>query len=46
MIQLIEVSSGATVLSDIVRGASGAVAVTFAVAPAANAVRVLINKIG
>ena len=46
MIQLIEVSTGATVLSDTVRGASGAVAVTFAVAPAANAVRVLINKIG
>jgi len=46
MIQLVEVSTGATIISDVVRGSSGAVAVTFAVAPAANAIRVLMTKIG
>ena len=46
MIQLVEVSSGETVYSDVVRGASGLVTVNFAVAPASNAIRVLIQKIG
>ena len=46
MIQLVEVDSGATVIADVVRGASGAIAITFATAPAANKMRVLINKIG
>lgn len=46
MIQLIEVSSGLTVMADVARGSSGAIAITFASAPAANAIRVLITKIG
>jgi len=46
MIQLVEVSTGLTVMADVARGSNGAVAVTFASAPAANAIRVLINKIG
>lgn len=46
MVQLVEVSSGETVYSDVVRGASGLVTVNFAVAPASNAIRVLIQKIG
>ena len=46
MIQLIEVSSGLTVMADVARGSSGAVAITFSSAPAANAIRVLITKIG
>jgi hypothetical protein len=46
MIQLIEVSSGDTVFADVNRGASGAVTISFATAPAANAIRVLIQKIG
>jgi len=46
MIQLIEVSTGLTVMSDVARGTSGAIAITFASAPAANAIRVLITKIG
>ena len=46
MIQLVEVDTGATVMADVVRGVSGAIAITFATAPAANKMRVLINKIG
>ena len=46
MVQLVQVSDGATVYSDVVRGASGLVTVNFAVAPASNAIRVLIQKIG
>jgi len=46
MVQLVQVSDGATVYSDVVRGASGLVTVNFAVAPATNAIRVLIQKIG
>jgi len=46
MIQLIEVSTGLTVMADVARGSSGAIAITFASAPAANAIRVLITKIG
>ena len=46
MVQLVEVSSGETVYADVARGASGLVTITFAVAPALNSVRVLIQKIG
>jgi hypothetical protein len=46
MIQLVEVDTGATVMADVARGTSGAIAITFASAPAANKMRVLINKIG
>ena len=46
MIQLIEVSTGATVYADVERAASGVVNVIFAAAPASNAIRVLMTKIG
>ena len=46
IIQLVEVSSGETVYSDVTRGASGLVTIDFSGAPAANAIRVLIQKIG
>ena len=46
IIQLVEVSSGETVYADVIRGASGLVTIDFADAPAANAIRVLIQKIG
>jgi len=46
MIQLVEVSSGETVYADVTRGASGLVTIDFAAAPASNAIRVLIQKIG
>ena len=45
MVQLIEVSSGATVYADVNRVASGVVNIVFASAPASNAIRVLITKI-
>ena len=45
MIQLIEVSSGATVHADVQRAASGVVNIIFASAPASNAIRVLMTKI-
>ena len=46
MIQLIEISTGLTVMADVARGSSGAIAITFSAAPAANGIRVLITKIG
>ena len=46
MIQLIEVDTGLTAMADVVRGSSGAVNITFAAAPGADKIRVLINKIG
>jgi hypothetical protein len=46
MVQLVEVSSGETVYAGVTRGASGLVTIDFAVAPATNAIRVLIQKIG
>ena len=46
MIQLIEVSTGASVYADVERAASGVVNVIFAAAPASNAIRVLMTKIG
>ena len=46
MVQLVEVSSGETIYAGVTRGASGAVTIEFTTAPSANAIRVLINKIG
>ena len=46
MIQLIEVSTGATVHADVQRAASGVVNIIFASAPASNAIRVLMTKVG
>ena len=46
MVQLVDASSGETVYADVTRGASGLVTIDFAVAPAANGIRVLIQKIG
>jgi hypothetical protein len=46
MVQLVEVSTGATVFADVERAASGVVNVIFASAPASNAIRVLMTKIG
>ena len=46
MIQLVAVSSGETVYADVTRGAGGLVTIDFAVAPALNDIRVLIQKIG
>jgi hypothetical protein len=46
MVQLIEASSGATVFADVERAAAGVVNIIFASAPASNAIRVLITKIG
>tara|TARA_R100001463_G_scaffold7998_2_gene25084 strand:- start:2090 stop:3442 length:1353 start_codon:yes stop_codon:yes gene_type:complete len=46
MIQLIEVDTGLTAMADVVRGSSGAVAITFAQKPDTDKIRVLINKIG
>ena len=46
MVQLVEVSTGETVMSDVTRGASGAVTIDFATAPATNDIRVLIYNIG
>ena len=45
MIQLIEVSTGATVHADVQRAASGVVNIIFAAAPASNAIRVLMTKV-
>jgi hypothetical protein len=42
-VQIVEVSSGATVDADVVRGTTNQVTVTFAVAPAANAYRVVVQ---
>jgi hypothetical protein len=43
MVQLIDASTGATVIADVERGSGGDVDITFNTAPAANAIRVLIN---
>lgn len=43
MIQLIDSSTGATVIADVERGTSGVVDITFNTAPATNSIRVLIN---
>lgn len=44
MIQLVEASTGATVIADVERSASGVVDITFNTAPATNSIRVLINN--
>lgn len=46
MVQLVQVSNGETVHAEVARGASGLVTVGFTTAPALNAIRILINKIG
>jgi len=46
MVQLVQVSNGETVHAEVTRGASGLVTVGFTTAPATNAIRILINKIG
>lgn len=46
MIQLVDVEFGETVYADVTRGASGLVTIDFAVAPAIDGIRVLIQKIG
>ncbi len=46
MVQLVEVSSGATIFADVERAASGVVNIIFASAPASNAIRVLMTKVG
>ena len=46
LIQLIEVSSGSTVYADVQRASGGVVNIIFALAPASNAIRVLVSKIG
>jgi len=46
MIQLIEISTGLTVHADVQRDSSGVVNIVFASAPASNAIRVLMTKIG
>ena len=44
MVQLVDTSSGATVIADVERGSGGDVDITFNTAPAANSIRVLINN--
>jgi hypothetical protein len=46
MVQLVDDSSGETVYSDVTRGAAGLVTIDFSAAPAQDAIRVLIQKIG
>tara|TARA_R110000772_G_scaffold82402_1_gene174794 strand:+ start:476 stop:1933 length:1458 start_codon:yes stop_codon:yes gene_type:complete len=46
MVQIVEVSTGATVYTDVVRGASGLITITFADSQAINTFRALLQKIG
>ena len=46
MVQLVEVGSGETVYTDVVRGASGLITMTFAASQAINTFRALLQKIG
>jgi hypothetical protein len=43
MVQLVDASTGKTVIADVDRGSGGVIDITFNTAPAANAIRVLIN---
>ena len=43
MVQLVDASTGATVIADVERGSGGDVDITFNTAPATNSIRVLIN---
>ncbi len=45
MVQLVEVSSGETVYTDVTRGASGLITITFATSQAVNSFRALLQKI-
>ena len=45
IVQLFEISTGATVYADVTRDSTDAITVAFAVAPALNSIRVLISKI-
>lgn len=46
MVQLVQVSNGETVHAEVTRGTFGLVTIGFTTAPATNAIRILINKIG
>ena len=46
MIQLVDNDTGETVYADVSRGAGGQVTITFAIAPALDSIKVLIQKIG
>jgi hypothetical protein len=46
MVQLVEVSSGETVYTDVTRGASGLITITFAASQAVDSFRALLQKIG
>lgn len=46
MVQLVQVSTGETVFSDVTRGASGLITITFATAQTAGSIRALLQKIG
>ena len=46
MVQLVQVSTGETIYSDVTRGASGLITITFAASQTANSIRALLQKIG
>jgi len=46
MVQLVQVSTGETVFSDVTRGASGLITITFSTAQTAGSIRALLQKIG
>ena len=46
MVQLVEVATGETVYTDVVRGASGLITITFGATQSINAYRALLQKIG
>lgn len=46
MIQLVDNATGETVYADVSRGAGGQITITFAIAPALDGIKVLIQKIG
>jgi hypothetical protein len=46
MVQLVKVSTGETVFSDVTRGALGLITISFAMSQAAGSIRALLQKIG
>ena len=46
MVQVVQVSTGETIYTDVVRGASGLITITFAASQAINTFRALLQKIG
>jgi len=46
MVQLVQVSTGETIFSDVTRGASGLITITFSTSQAAGSIRALLQKIG